>query len=93
VPATRNAAQSHWGHDYRPDYAKLRVLRQVYPDVQIVALTATATPAVRDDIVHMLALRNTRHFVQDFNRRNLMCVLRVMASAAACQLVVVACVL
>lgn len=50
---------SQWGHDFRPDYKKLSKLRQKFPGVPIVALTATATPRVRADILHQLDMKNT----------------------------------
>lgn len=62
---------SHWGHDFRPDYTKLGVLRINYPTVPVMALTATATPRVRADIVKQLHLRNCKWFLSSFNRPNL----------------------
>jgi ATP-dependent DNA helicase RecQ len=62
---------SEWGHDFRPDYRNLRRLRVSFPTVPIIALTATATPAVRDDIVRELRLASPRLFVSSFNRQNL----------------------
>jgi ATP-dependent DNA helicase RecQ len=62
---------SEWGHDFRPDYRTLGTLHTTWPEVPIVALTATATPKVRDDIVTQLRLRNTRTFVASFDRENL----------------------
>ena len=49
---------SHWGHDFRPDYLKLGALRKKFPDVPCVALTATATPHVQQDILNSLQLRS-----------------------------------
>ena len=49
---------SEWGHDFRPDYLKLGELRDLFPDVPIVALTATATPTVQDDIVKGLNMKD-----------------------------------
>jgi RecQ family ATP-dependent DNA helicase len=62
---------SEWGHDFRPDYGNLKVLRKKFPAVPIIALTATATKIVRDDIVKQLNLRNPRIFISSFNRPNL----------------------
>jgi len=62
---------SEWGHDFRPDYRNLRSLRESFPRVPIIALTATATPRVREDIVKQLALREPSVYVSSFNRPNL----------------------
>ncbi|XP_052902181.1 recQ-like DNA helicase Blm [Anopheles moucheti] len=63
---------SAWGHDFRPDYKKLSVLREQFPTVPIIALTATANPRVRMDILTQLKLaRDTRWFLCSFNRPNL----------------------
>lgn len=62
---------SQWGHDFRPDYKKLSVLRDKYPLVPIMALTATATPRVRVDVVKHLKLKDSKWFTQSFNRPNL----------------------
>ncbi|XP_033749832.1 Bloom syndrome protein homolog isoform X2 [Pecten maximus] len=62
---------SQWGHDFRPDYKKLNILRERYPEVPMMALTATATPRVRKDILHQLKMNDTKWFVQSFNRPNL----------------------
>ena len=62
---------SEWGHDFRPDYRDLRVLRRDFPSVPIIALTATATERVRDDIVAQLALPKVETFISSFNRPNL----------------------
>lgn len=50
---------SQWGHDFRPDYKKLSELRKNFPGVPIMALTATATPRVRADILHQLKMTNS----------------------------------
>jgi ATP-dependent DNA helicase RecQ len=62
---------SEWGHDFRPEYKSLKKLRQLFPDVSIAALTATATERVREDIVKSLVLKNAKTFVASFNRPNL----------------------
>ncbi len=62
---------SEWGHDFRPDYRNLKRLRTDIPDVQIVALTASATARVQDDIVSQLGLGKARKFATGFNRPNL----------------------
>jgi RecQ family ATP-dependent DNA helicase len=62
---------SEWGHDFRPDYRSLDLLRQYFPGIPIMALTATANARVRDDIVSQLGLGNGRVFQSSFNRPNL----------------------
>ncbi|KAK8767598.1 hypothetical protein V5799_005621 [Amblyomma americanum] len=62
---------SQWGHDFRPDYKRLSVLREKFPGVPMMALTATATPRVRTDILHQLGMRDPKWFLQSFNRPNL----------------------
>jgi ATP-dependent DNA helicase RecQ len=62
---------SEWGHDFRPDYARLGRLRQRLNHPQTIALTATATPDVRSDIVAQLQLQNPRVFITGFSRPNL----------------------
>ena len=62
---------SEWGHDFRPEYRRLASLRERYPGVPMLALTATATERVRDDIVRFLGLRSPQRFVASFNRPNL----------------------
>jgi ATP-dependent DNA helicase RecQ len=63
---------SEWGHDFRPDYSRLGRFRTKYlGDVQTIALTATATPMVRDDISELLGLKSPRAFVTGFARENL----------------------
>ncbi len=62
---------SEWGHDFRPDYRRIAVLREHFPDVPMLALTATATDRVRADIEQFLALRKPHRFVGSFNRPNL----------------------
>src|SRR5213595_4220159 len=62
---------SEWGHDFRPEYRELKKLRTHFPDVPIMALTATATEQVRADIIKELNLRDPRAYVASFNRPNL----------------------
>ncbi|XP_039758465.1 Bloom syndrome protein homolog [Pararge aegeria] len=62
---------SQWGHDFRPDYKRLHMLRDRFPSTTIMALTATATPRVRLDILHQLKVRNCKWFLCSFNRPNL----------------------
>jgi ATP-dependent DNA helicase RecQ len=62
---------SEWGHDFRPEYRMLAKVRELYPQPPILALTATATVRVRDDIANSLRLRNARRHVGSFNRPNL----------------------
>ncbi|XP_065639917.1 recQ-like DNA helicase BLM isoform X2 [Hydra vulgaris] len=62
---------SQWGHDFRPDYKKLNMLRSNYKNVPVMALTATATPRVQKDILNQLCMNNPEIFIQSFNRVNL----------------------
>ena len=62
---------SEWGHEFRPDYRNLRMLRQDFPTVPMIALTATATERVREDIVDQLDLHHGNRFLTSFNRPNL----------------------
>ena len=63
---------SEWGHDFRPEYRRLRdMMDQINPDVPVIALTATATPKVQSDIVKNLDLRKPEIFISSFNRSNL----------------------
>ena len=62
---------SEWGHDFRPEYRQMRQLRQRYPDIPILALTATATGRVRQDIIQQLTLKEPGIHVASFNRPNL----------------------
>ena len=62
---------SEWGHDFRPDYRNLKKLRDIFPEVPVMALTATATLKVREDIISQLSLEKAKIFISSFNRPNL----------------------
>ena len=63
---------SEWGHDFRPEYRRLReMMDQINDKIPVIALTATATPKVQSDIVKNLGLRNPDIFISSFNRTNL----------------------
>ncbi len=62
---------SHWGHDFRPDYLSLSKLKEHFPKVPIIALTATADKMTRKDILERLNLHEPKTFVSSFNRANI----------------------
>ncbi len=62
---------SQWGYDFRPPYLKIKELRDIHPNVPILALTATATPEVRVDILDKLVLKDPQIFIKSFARKNL----------------------
>ena len=62
---------SEWGHEFRPEYRNLRQLRQDFPATPVIALTATATERVRDDIIHQIDLQQGQVFLSSFNRASL----------------------
>ncbi|RYE11702.1 MAG: ATP-dependent DNA helicase RecQ, partial [Sphingobacteriaceae bacterium] len=62
---------SQWGYDFRPSYLHLADLRQLHPNVPVLALTATATAQVREDIQQKLGFKNSNVFQQSFERQNL----------------------
>lgn len=62
---------SEWGHDFRPEYRRLAEVRVEFPSLPVLALTATATPRVRQDIVEQLKLSDPEIFIASFNRPNL----------------------
>jgi ATP-dependent DNA helicase RecQ len=63
---------SEWGHDFRPEYRRLReMMTQINPDIPVIALTATATPKVQSDIIKNLDLQDPAIYISSFNRPNL----------------------
>ena len=62
---------SQWGHDFRPDYLEIASVRHLFPDAVMLALTATATEHVRQDICKNLGMKNPKVFISSFNRENI----------------------
>ncbi len=62
---------SEWGHDFRPAYKNIANIRTLFPNLPIIALTATATPDVQNDIVNILEMLNVNRFLKGFDRPNL----------------------
>lgn len=67
---------SQWGYDFRPAYLNIGQLRKLFPDLPMLALTATATPEVEDDIVRLLGMRNEKRLRMSFSRSNLNYIVR-----------------
>ncbi len=62
---------SEWGHDFRPEYRQMAVVRNDFPDAVCMALTATATPRVQEDIKSLLNFKDSEAFISSFDRKNL----------------------
>lgn len=62
---------SQWGHDFRPPYLEIHKLREIHPDVPMIAVTATATETVKQDIIEFLQLRSPNYFEGNFARENI----------------------
>ncbi len=74
---------SQWGYDFRPSYLNIKVLRELKPDVPMIALTASATPKVREDISKKLELHDPSIFTKSFARNNISFVTRKVENKAA----------
>ena len=74
---------SQWGHDFRPAYRRISELRDIFPTVPLLALTATATPEVVDDIQQQLSFRRKNCYSMSFGRKNLVYVVRNTENKAA----------
>ncbi len=67
---------SQWGHDFRPEYRRLKEVRQLIPEIPVLALTASATPKVQEDIMVQLGFKSTLVFKKSFERTNLRYIVR-----------------
>jgi ATP-dependent DNA helicase RecQ len=72
---------SEWGHEFRPAYRQLKVLKELFPEVPLMALTATAVPEVQADIIALLGLEDPAIYRSSFNRKNLVYCVRTKADA------------
>ena len=77
---------SQWGHDFRPDYLEIKSIRHLFPNAVMLALTATATEHVRQDICKNLGMKNPKVFISSFNRENIY--LEVLPKRNALELVI-----
>ena len=62
---------SQWGYDFRPSYLQIAQVRDIFPNIPVLALTASATPEVQSDIMHQLKMRSPKKFSTSFTRKNL----------------------
>ncbi len=74
---------SEWGHDFRPEYRQITAVRERFPTAVCLALTATATPRVREDIKKSLGLADAQEFIASFNRDNLLIEVRAKSDPLA----------
>src|SRR4029077_17447327 len=70
---------SQWGHDFRPEYLRLREVAEAFPGVQMIAVTPTADKPTREEIAERLFVRRPRVFVRSFDRPNLFLAMRPKA--------------